>query len=158
MLGFVTRRRYETDLTAARAEAARQRKRADNAETSARTWQATAETAARQFAEADSANRRLAGRNNALAERLEAVQTASGFDRAQAKATADRIARLQRAVARARHELAAAPARARAEVNAELHREKSAHAALDEQCRLLQSSNEAQIRELYDLRVNGVVS
>jgi hypothetical protein len=89
MLGFVTRRRYETDLTAARAEAARQRKRADNAETSARTWQATAETAARQFAEADSANRRLAGRNNALAERLEAVQTASGFDRAQAKATAD---------------------------------------------------------------------
>lgn len=43
-------------------------------------------------------------------------------------------------------------------MNAELHREKSAHAALDEQCRLLQSSNEAQIRELYDLRVNGVVS
>lgn len=156
-LPFVLRSRHEADLIAARAEAHRLRTERDTALTERTAFKAAAETTARQFAEADATNRRLAGRNTALANRLEAIQTANGFDRALAKTTADRIARLQRAVARARRELASAPARTRLEVSGELHRARRAHASLDEQCRLLQSANEAQVRELHDLK-NGVAS
>lgn len=50
------------------------------------------------------------------------------------------------------------PVHGDAELRRQLALERQAHASLDEQCRLLQSSNEAQIRELYDLRVNGDAS
>lgn len=154
---IVSRRRHEDELAAARAETNRQRERAEKAEANAKTWRSAQQTAARQFAESDAANKRLTGRNTVLADRLAAAQVASGFDAAQAKRTADRLARLQKAVARARAEAAEAPARARLAVSQELHRAKRAHAALDEQCRTLQASNEARVRELHDLR-NGAAS
>lgn len=74
MFGLVTRRRYLRDLAAERAETRRVKQVKDN------FWQerdaalAAARTAARQFAEADAANKRLAGRNRALQERLEQRQ------------------------------------------------------------------------------------
>ncbi len=108
-----------------------------------------------QLAEAVAANQRLEGRNRALAEQLEAAQIGSGFDAAQAKRAADRIANLRKAVLRARREAADAPAKARAAVASEMGRLKAANASLDGQARVLQRSNEAQARELYDLRTGG---
>jgi hypothetical protein len=103
---IVSRRRHEADLAAAKAETARQRERADRAEDNAKTWRAAQQVAARQFSEADAANKRLAGWNTALATRLETAQVGGGFDQAGACRTAERIARLQKAVARARTEAA----------------------------------------------------
>jgi hypothetical protein len=103
---IVSRRRYEADLAAAKAETNRQRERAEKAEETARTELAARRTITRQHAELDADNRRLTGRNSALAKQLEAAQVGGGFDQAAARRTAQRIARLQKAVARARTEAA----------------------------------------------------
>ncbi|MEU5595711.1 hypothetical protein [Streptomyces sp. NPDC020298] len=107
MSWFVTRRRFEVELGAAKSEAARQRKRAENAEEREETAVFNRQQVLAQNAELDAANRRLEGRNKALAERLEAAQVGGGFDRAKAKETADRIAELTAETARARDELKA---------------------------------------------------
>jgi hypothetical protein len=150
MFGLVSRRRYTADLNAAKAETRRQRERAELAEANAKTWRTAAETAARQFAEADAANKRLTGRNEALSDQLTAAQVASGFDIAQAKRTAARIARLQKAVARARAEAAAAPGAADRALRSELRRRNQAYSALEVQLLTVQKSNEAQAALLLD--------
>jgi hypothetical protein len=152
MLGFVTRRRYEADLAAAKADANRQRTRAKNAEKREETAAFNRQQVLTQNAELDAANKRLEGRNRALAERLEAAQVGSGFDAAAARRTANRIARLQRAVARARKERAQTPSPAEAELRSQLHRRTKAYGALEEQLLTLQRANEAQARELRDIR------
>ncbi|MFF0790414.1 hypothetical protein [Streptomyces spiralis] len=152
---LVWRRNVDADSAAWKAEATRQRERAEKAEQNARTELAARRTITQQHADLDAANRRLVGRNRALTERLEAAQIGSGFDAAQARRTAQRIARLQRAVARARAEAAAAPAVDRAALVAELERAQRARRELDAQCRVLQNSNEAADRELLALRMAG---
>ncbi|MGW2692408.1 hypothetical protein ACWC3Y_11160 [Streptomyces sp. NPDC001296] len=155
---LVWRRNADEELLAAKAVANRQRERADKAEADVETWRTAQQTAARQFSEADAANRRLAGRNRALAEQLEAAQVASGFDQAGARRTAARIARLRKAVAKARAEASVAaktPDERGARLVAELSRSRQAHASLDVQCRTLQNANEAMTRELHDLRTGG---
>lgn len=107
------------------------------------------------LAEADAANKRLAGRNKALGEQLEAAQSAAGLDVAHARRMAERIARLQKAVKAARQDAAKARRDRPAGVASEVHRLRSANPALDEQARVLQGSNEAMTRELYDLRTGG---
>ncbi|MFI1165573.1 hypothetical protein ACH4UM_18650 [Streptomyces sp. NPDC020801] len=149
---IVSRRRYDAELAAVKAETNRQRERAEKAEQDARTELAARRTITQQHADLAAANRRLAGRNRALAERLEAAQVGAGFDAVQAKRTAERIARLQRAVARARADAAAAPFADRAALLAELERSQRAHQSLDEQCRTLQNANEAADRELLAMR------
>ena len=106
------------------------------------------------LAEADAVNKRLAGRNKALGEQLEAAQATAGLDVAHARRMAERIARLQKAVKAARQDAAKAR-RDRPGGASEMHRLRSANAALDEHARVLQGSNEAMTRELYDLRTGG---
>ncbi|WP_318202915.1 hypothetical protein [Streptomyces sp. SCL15-4] len=70
MLGLTTTRRLRTELAAAHAEIARQRRRADTAEEDAATAVYNRRQALRQVAEADAANCRLHARNKELTERL----------------------------------------------------------------------------------------
>lgn len=107
MFGFVTRRRYETDLTAAKAETNRQRRLRTAAEEREKTAVINRKQILVQNAKLDAANRRLAAQNRALAEQLKRAQASSGFDHAKAQATADRIAELTAEVARARRQVAA---------------------------------------------------
>lgn len=144
---FVTRRRHEAALLAARAETHRQRERAEKAEATARTEVNVRRHIGEQNAALHAANARLTGRNKSLSEQLAAAQVASGFDVTKAKQTAGRIARLQKAVAKARAEAAAAPKKARSE----LHRSEQARGALEAQLRTVQRSNEAQAALLLDL-------
>jgi len=148
---FVTRRRHVAELTAARAETHRQRERAEKAEATARTEVNVRRHIGEQNAALHAANARLTGRNKALSEQLAAAQVASGFDVTKAKQTAGRIARLQKAVAKARAEATAAPKKARAAVTAELHRSEKARGALEQQLLTVQRSNEAQAAQLHDL-------
>lgn len=73
---FVSRRRYEQELAAAKAEADRQRRRAETAAEHAATAVFNRKQVLRQNAELDAANRRLAGRNQALGERISALTEA----------------------------------------------------------------------------------
>ncbi|MGQ4350504.1 hypothetical protein [Streptomyces sp. SAS_275] len=146
----VSRRRHEEELAAARAETDRQRKRAEKAEATARTEINVRRHINEQNAALHAANARLTGRNKALSDRLAAAQVASGFDASKAKKTAGRIARLQKAVATARAEAAAAPMKARAAVAGELHRSQKARGALEEQLLTVQRSNEVQAAQLLD--------
>ncbi|MFD7794368.1 hypothetical protein [Streptomyces sp. NPDC059759] len=148
---FVTRRRHEEELAAARAETTRQRTRAEKAEATARTEINVRRHIGEQNGLLHAANARLTGRNKALSDRLAAAQVASGFDVTKAKQTAGRIARLQKAVATARAEAAAAPAKARAATAGELHRSQKARGALEEQLLTVQRSNEVQAAQLRDL-------
>jgi hypothetical protein len=50
------------------------------------------------------------------------------------------------------------PAVGDVELRRQLRLVRQAVASLDQQCRTLQASNEAQVRELQDLRVNGAAS
>lgn len=113
MTWFVSQRRHDEELAAARAEINRQRERAVKAEARATTEIAARETITRQHAELDAANARLTGRNKALGERLAEAQVANGFDPVAAKRTAERIATLQKAAAAGREEAALARAEAR---------------------------------------------
>jgi hypothetical protein len=69
MFGLVTRRRYQRDIDAARAEIDRQRRRADIAQDDAATARYNRGQALRQLAAADAANRRLHERNVELGRR-----------------------------------------------------------------------------------------
>ncbi|MEU2443513.1 hypothetical protein ABZ588_08335 [Streptomyces althioticus] len=70
---FVTRRRYEDELAAAKHEIRRQRERAEAAEEKASTAEFNREQILRQLAEADAANRRLHGRNLELGKQVSAL-------------------------------------------------------------------------------------
>ena len=67
---FVTRRRYEDELAAAKHEIRRQRERAEAAEEKASTAEFNREQILRQLAEADATNRRLHGRNLELGRQV----------------------------------------------------------------------------------------
>ncbi|MGW2937636.1 hypothetical protein ACWDA7_38825 [Streptomyces sp. NPDC001156] len=99
---LVWRSRRDEDLAAAKAETNRQRERAERAEDIARTEVANRRTIAAQYSALYDVNDRLARRNRVLCEQLEAAQVGSGFDRAKAVETAQRIAQAPRAIARAR--------------------------------------------------------
>ncbi|MFB6787642.1 hypothetical protein ACFCWT_13295 [Streptomyces olivaceus] len=70
---FVTRRRYLRDLAAERAETRRVKQVKDDFWQQRDEAMAAARTAARQFAEADATNRRLAGRVEELGKRVSAL-------------------------------------------------------------------------------------
>lgn len=102
----VLRSTYRRDLAAARAEADRLRTERDTALKQRDAFKSAASTSARQFAEADAANTRLAGRNQKLARRLEqpasadteyVTQLEQRFDQAhrQLKEMADQLAAAQ---------------------------------------------------------------
>ncbi|MGW5477626.1 hypothetical protein [Streptomyces sp. NPDC004008] len=157
-LPIVSRRRYDDDLADAKAEANRQRERAEKAEAVATTEVANRRTITDQYSQLYDTHERVVRRHRALCAQLEAAQVGAGFDAAKAKQTADRIARLRKAVAKARAEAAAAakaPDERGARLVAELSRSRQAHASLDAQCRTLQTANEAMVRELHDLRTGG---
>ena len=101
---FVTRRRYETDLAGAKAEASRQRRRAERAEEKAATEVAARREITTLFMELDTEHDKVVHRTAALCTELEELRDAAGIE-AQARRQAERIARLQKEVARAREEL-----------------------------------------------------
>lgn len=113
MTWFVSGRRHDEELAAARAEISRQRARAVTAEARAATEIEARRTITRQHAELDAANARLAGRNKALGERLAEAQVVNGFDPVAARRTAERIVSLQKAAAEGRKEAAMARAETR---------------------------------------------
>ncbi|MFI0268611.1 hypothetical protein [Streptomyces luteogriseus] len=94
MFGLITRRRHEQELAAAKAEAGRQRTRAEGAVSRAITAEFNRGQVLRQLAEADATNRRLAGRNLELGERLSRLAEADPEYAAQLE---HRIGRLQKA-------------------------------------------------------------
>jgi chromosome segregation ATPase len=98
MLGLTTTRRLRAEVAAAKAEADRQRRRAETAEGHAATAKFNREQALRQNAELDAANRRLAGRNVELGERISKLTEADPQYAAQLER---RIARLRRIVSQA---------------------------------------------------------
>jgi chromosome segregation ATPase len=87
---FVTARRHDDELAAAKSEIRRQRERAEAAEERARTAEFNREQILRQLAEADAANRRLHDRNLELGRRVTAL----------AESDMDYAAQLERRVAR----------------------------------------------------------
>lgn len=115
MFGFTTTRRLREELADARTEANRQRERAEKAEARAKTEIEARRSITRQNAELDAANTRLTGRNKALGQRLAEVQVANGFNPAEARRTAERIATLRKAAAAGREEATLARAEARRE-------------------------------------------
>lgn len=115
MFGLVTARRYREDLAAVRAEANRQRERAEKAERIARTEVEARRSVTRQNAELDGANIRLTGHVQALGKRVLEAQVANGFNPVAAKKAAERIATLQKAAAAGREDAAMARAEARRE-------------------------------------------
>lgn len=137
---IVTRRRFEDELAAAKAETSRQRQRAENAEKTAETAKFNRGQALDQNAALDAANRRLDGRNRALAERLEAAQVGSGFDAAAAKTTANRIAELVKEAAQARAEAAEARALGRQHQRQAEHLQKRLDEALGMEAGRIQDS------------------
>lgn len=72
MFGLTTTRRLRTELAAAKAETDRQRERAELAEENEATAVFNRQQIGWQLAEADAANKRLAGRNLELGVRLSA--------------------------------------------------------------------------------------
>jgi septal ring factor EnvC (AmiA/AmiB activator) len=88
---LVTRRRHERDLDAVNADRERIRGERDQFAKDRDTQRAVARTAARQFAEADTANRRLEARNLELGRRLATLT----------EADPDYTAALERRLARA---------------------------------------------------------
>lgn len=92
MFGLTTTRRLRAELAAAKDEANRQRERAEKAEADKATAEFNRGQALHQLAAADSANRRLHGRNLELGNRISAL----------AEADPEYTARLERRVARLR--------------------------------------------------------
>ncbi|MFF0512472.1 hypothetical protein [Streptomyces sp. NPDC004250] len=102
MFGLITRRRYLRDLAAERAETRRVKQVKDDFWQQRDEAMAAARTAARQFAEADATNRRLAGRNEELGKRVSALT----------ESDPEYLADLEQQLATAREELAAEKKRA----------------------------------------------
>jgi chromosome segregation ATPase len=97
MFGLVTRRRHEQELAAVRAEADRQRHRAETAEDRAATAEYNRSQILRQLAEADAANRRMHDRNLELGRRISQLAEA---DPECAAALESRLERALRGCAR----------------------------------------------------------
>ena len=70
MFGLTTMRRLRAEVAVVKADRERIRSERDEFEENCNAAQAAAKTAARQFAEADAANRRLHGRNLELGQRV----------------------------------------------------------------------------------------
>lgn len=87
---FVSRRRYDAELGLARLLLEEAREQRDNARDGRAEFKTAAQTAARQFADADATNRRLMGRNLELGRRLTSLT----------EADPEYAARLERRVAR----------------------------------------------------------
>lgn len=99
---FVSRRRYDDDLAAARAEASRLREQRDTARNDEETARFNRERILRQLAAADAANRRLSGRNLELGARLAQYAEA---DPEYAASLEARLKRALRAAVRYRSDL-----------------------------------------------------
>ncbi|MDX3575927.1 hypothetical protein [Streptomyces sp. FL07-04A] len=99
---FVSRRRYDDDLAAARAEAARLREQRDTARNDEETARFNRERILHQLAAADAANRRLSGRNLELGARLAQYAEA---DPEYAASLEARLKRALRAAVRYRSDL-----------------------------------------------------
>lgn len=91
MFGLTTTRRLRTELAAAKAETNRQRERAERAEEGRATAEFNREQILRQLAAADAANRRLAGRNLELGNRLSALTEADPAYTAQLERRINRL-------------------------------------------------------------------
>ena len=94
MFGLVSRRRYNADLNAAKAEIQRLRTERDYAVAEAEDFRASAIAAARQFSGADAANRRLHGRLVELGRRLSACAEADPEYAASLERRVDRLKRV----------------------------------------------------------------
>jgi len=94
MFGLITRRRYEEELAAAKAETGRQRERAQAAVNRATTAEFNRGQMLRQLADADAANQRLQGRNRALGQRLDQHTESAPADVAHLKSRVDRLRRI----------------------------------------------------------------
>jgi hypothetical protein len=99
---FVSRRRYDTDLEAARAEAGRLREQRNTAVRDEETARFNRERILHQLADADAANRRLSGRNLELGARLAQYAEA---DPEYAASLEARLKRALRAAVRYRSDL-----------------------------------------------------
>lgn len=73
MFGLITRRRHNAEMAAVRSYNDALRERCETAEENERAERVARSTITRQHAELDSANRRLAGRNKTLGERISAL-------------------------------------------------------------------------------------
>ncbi|NUQ95342.1 MAG: hypothetical protein HOY79_01830 [Streptomyces sp.] len=104
-LPIVSRRRSEAELADAKAEAQRQRQRAERAETIARTEVRDRRRISAMYSDLFDELTQSNRRNQGLCTQLDEAKDAAGLE-AQARQSADRIARLQKAVARARAEAA----------------------------------------------------
>jgi hypothetical protein len=94
MFGLITRRRYEEELAAAKAETGRQRERAQAAVNRATTAEFNRGQMLRQLADADAANQRLQGRNRVLDERLAQRAESAPKDAARLQRRVDRLRRI----------------------------------------------------------------
>ena len=94
MFGLITRRRYEEELAAAKAETGRQRERAQAAVNRATTAEFNRGQMLRQLADADAANQRLQGRNRVLDERLAQRAESAPKDAARLLRRVDRLRRI----------------------------------------------------------------
>lgn len=104
---FVWRKTADDETAVWKAEAARQRKRADSAVRVARTELANRRTIAELFSDLTDSYMHVVVRNRELAAVQAAEQEKPALDKARAKASALRIAELPRASARARAYVAA---------------------------------------------------
>lgn len=129
MLGLTTTRRLRAELAAAKSETERMRRQRDRAIDEGDAFREAARTAARQVAEADAANRRLAGRNLELGVRLSAY----------AESDPEYLAMLEQRLARALR----ACARYRTAAHSEQHRADVLQQRLDDACVL----NRAEVAE-----------
>lgn len=109
----VSRRRHFAEVADARAEANRQRERAEAAVKDKGTAEFNRDQVLAQNADLHAANTRLTSRNKALGQRLAEAQVANGFNPVAARRTAERIATLQKAAAVGRDEAAKARAEAK---------------------------------------------
>ncbi|MEU8968076.1 hypothetical protein AB0D11_02170 [Streptomyces monashensis] len=109
MFRLITRRRYLADLAAAKAESGRQRNRADQAERTARTEVVARRRTTEMYSDLYDEHERTVRENRSLCLQLEDARNTVTAE-TKARNAADRIARLQKAVAQARTEAAAARA------------------------------------------------
>lgn len=99
---FITRRRHEAETAWLHDVIRKLRGERDEARRERDAFRAAAQTGARQFAQADADNRRLAGRNEELGKRISALT----------EADPDYLADLEQQLADVREELAAEKGRA----------------------------------------------
>ncbi|NUP75769.1 MAG: hypothetical protein HOQ07_14160 [Sinomonas sp.] len=104
---FVWRKTAEDELQIWKAEAARQRKRANSAVRVARTELANRRTIAELFSDLTDSYMHVVVRNRELTAAAGPAKARPALDKAKARASADRIAELPRASARARAYVAA---------------------------------------------------